>query len=232
MQAKKNRTAPAPKRKTVAFDEARESARVVQSEARVALATREASHHLSDVWPKLSAPKRQHALRAFVRFLFLRRVGMPWRPEWARWTKRQRGPAKRGRPFNARAAIVMIVDQRDVLRWPVARYDDSAGLVPLLTATELARILALRTLEQRQPGGDLVLRRRRRGPSRFLSRAEDSWLSLLCGNWPTVRAGAGPADVLKAEAEAMSKALDRYGQRSQDDGRLPVSRGVQREKRG
>lgn len=62
--------------------------------------------------------------------------------------------------------------------------------------------------------------RRRRLPlggveesSRFLSLRELTLVSLACGLWPKVRRGAGPEEVVAAEAEAMKKARARHGVR-------------------
>jgi hypothetical protein len=55
--------------------------------------------------------------------------------------------------------------------------------------------------------------------SRFLSLQEFTWASLLGGNWPERAAKRGPADVLKAEREAVKSVLRR-------DGRIPMSMAV------
>ena len=54
------------------------------------------------------------------------------------------------------------------------------------------------------------------GDSRFLSVAELSWISILCGSWPRVPRGSGPRDVLAAERACVKTALKGFKMRPVD----------------
>lgn len=228
MTPKKKTTAPSARRKVVSFDEGRDSfrgdgARKVAGtykqdahpEAAVAaLAIWSSLARLEAAWPRLSPAKRRDGLCAYAALRFRRRFGLPWRPEWKRWAApTQPKRRKRGRPLDARALLVTTLDHDEVLRWPTARYDEGRdALVEILSDEDVDRILARGLLEQRGGRrGELVLRRRSTGSSRFLSIAEYAWISLLCENWPRTR--CGPRALIATERAAMKQAVHRYGQR-------------------
>ena len=201
MTPKRNPTEVRPRRKRVSFDEQRDSIRAAPEAAVSPDGVWSTLAKLEECWPRLSAKHRRRALTAYAGLRFRRRFGLPWLPEWRRWTSPPvETPRKRGRPLDTRALLVKALDFGEELRWPVE----------VCSPGEIERAVARGIIEQRGGShGGLFLRRRPDSTSRFLSIVEYAWISLLCGNSP--RTSGGPSDLIRTERAAMRQARRRHG---------------------